>query len=96
MNAPAWWVGLTCVTAGCLAFYLGSPHQLWPRIAVRRTRAWPLAALLLLGGLAGLLQVLQSLAAVFTFTAWMMLVFTLLPYVGALHTLCTGRHNDQK
>lgn len=70
--------------AGCIAIYLASPHQRW------LDRPWPTAAARGLG--VGLLllsawlftQRLQLLTLIYTQSALLMLVFALLPYLGAL------------
>jgi len=46
-----------------------------------------LGALLLAGGLAALFAALRPVTAVFVFCTWAMLLFVLLPYLGALRNL---------
>jgi hypothetical protein len=78
-------------TGGCAALYLASPNQRW------RTAPWPAGPARAVG--AGLLalsllafgQVMQATTAAFSFATWLMLVFTLLPYAGALLSLRRGR-----
>lgn len=84
---PVLALGLLLAAAGCLSIYLGAAHQ---RLAARR---WPprpariAGALLLAVALATLLQDLRPVAACFVFGTWAMLVFVLLPYLGALRAL---------
>lgn len=80
-------LGTLLVLAGCTGLYLASPHQRWfaHPWPPRRTRA--AAMLLLTAGLIALWQVMQPVAAVFTFIAWAMLLFVLFPYAGALLSL---------
>lgn len=76
--------GLALALLGCACVYLASPNQRW------RAAPWPArparlaGALLLVGGLIALLQVFQTPAAVFVFVHWLMLLFVLFPYLGAL------------
>lgn len=77
-------LGLLLVLAGSLAVYLASPNQ--------RALAQPLGAgaarssglLLGVAGLLCLLACLQALAAVLVFATWLMLLFMIWPYLGAL------------
>lgn len=84
-------LGLLLALAGSLSLYLASPHQ---RVLAQR---WPAAparaagALLLACGLAALCQGMTALAAVFSFCTWLMLVFVVLPYLGAWISLQRGR-----
>lgn len=83
-------LGLLLTAAGCISIYLASPNQHW------RVAPWPAGlsrtggALLLVAGLASLLQSLQAPAACFVFAHWLMLLFVLFPYLGAL--LAARRH----
>lgn len=76
--------GLFFAAAGCVSIYLASPNQCW------RAAPWPAraaragGALLLASGLLALLRVLQAPAAAFVFVHWLMLLFILFPYLGAL------------
>lgn len=84
---PALALGLALALAGCLSVYLGAEHQ---RLLARRWPARPAriaGALLLAGGLAALFAALQPVTAVFVFCTWAMLLFVLLPYLGALRNL---------
>ncbi|MDR2112503.1 MAG: hypothetical protein LBQ62_05300 [Candidatus Accumulibacter sp.] len=85
--------GLLLAAAGGACVYLASPNQCW------RAAPWPAAvnkaaraggALLLIAGLAALRHVLQAPAACFVFAHWLMLLFVLFPYLGAL--LCARRN----
>lgn len=77
-------LGLMLAAAGCAAIYLASPHQRW------RGKPWPahparwLGAVLLAAGLISLLQTMQAAAASFVLAHWLMLLFVLFPYAGAL------------
>jgi len=84
---PALALGLALALAGCLSMYLGAEHQ---RLLARRWPARPAriaGALLLAGGLAALFAALRPVTAVFVFCTWAMLLFVLLPYLGALRNL---------
>ncbi len=84
-------LGLLLAATGCVCVYLASPNQRW------RAAPWPAGparlagALLLVGGLAALLQVFQAPAASFIFVHWLMLLFVLFPYLGALRSARRGR-----
>lgn len=78
---------LLLVFAGCLSQYLTSPHQRWLARPLAAGPGRAAGAALLAGGLAILAQAVQLAAAVFTLCAWAMLVFVLLPYLGALFSL---------
>jgi hypothetical protein len=77
-------LGLFFAAAGGVSIYLASPNQRW------RAAPWPArvsrtgGALLLVSGLFALLRVLQAPAAAFVFVHWLMLLFILFPYLGAL------------
>lgn len=75
-------LGLALLPFGCAGIYLASPNQRW------LARPWPrpIAAaggLLLAVGLGVLWQVMQGVAAAFTFAASVMLLFVVFPYLGA-------------
>ncbi|WP_027016390.1 hypothetical protein [Comamonas composti] len=77
-------IGLLLVALACLLIYAASPNQRlwakpWPQWPARLTGAG-----LLIAGWLGLLQSMQPLAACFTLLTTLMLVFALLPYIGAL------------
>ncbi|SNR60101.1 hypothetical protein SAMN05192560_0041 [Methylobacillus rhizosphaerae] len=76
--------GLAAIILGCLSIYAASPNQRW------WSEPWPQwpariagTGLLLLAWLA-LAQDMQRLTAAFVFMTTLMLVFVLLPYLGAL------------
>jgi hypothetical protein len=83
--------GLLLALAGSIFLYLASPHQ--------RGLARPLAAgpacsaggVLLALGLALVWQVMHAVAAAFLFATWLMLLFLLLPYLGALFFIVRSR-----
>lgn len=83
-------LGLLLAAAGCASVYLASPNQRW------RTAPWPArparaaGALLLAAGLLVLLQVLRPAAGSFVFVHWLMLLFVLFPYLGALRSARRG------
>lgn len=77
-------LGMLLAAAGCASFYLASPNQYW------LGESWPVwpariaGVLLLLAGLVALLNVFQPAAGSFIFLHWLMLLFVLFPYLGAL------------
>lgn len=77
-------LALAAAPLGCACIYLASPHQRW------RDRAWPagpargLGGLLLAISLFALGQGMQAVTAAFVFVTFLMLLFALLPYLGAL------------
>lgn len=79
-------LGLLLAAAGCACVYLASPNQRW------RAEPWParptrvVGAALLVAALAAFLHVLQAAAASFVFVHWLMLLFVLFPYLGALRS----------
>ncbi len=76
-------LALTAALTGCACLHLASPNQRW-RLAPLPSRPARGAglALLVLSWLS-LRQGMQATAATFTFASMLMLVFILLPYVGA-------------
>lgn len=83
-------IGLGAALLGCTCLYLASAHQRW------RATPWPArparcagAVLLVLGWL-GLLQDMHRTTASFTYLTLLMLVFTVLPYLGALRSARQG------
>lgn len=86
-------LGLLLAASGCAGIYLASPNQRW------RAAPWPgrlartVGVLLLVGGLAAFLQTLWPPAATFVFVHWLMLLFVLFPYLGALLAARRGRRS---
>lgn len=84
-------LGLLLALAGCTGIYLASPNQRW------LAAAWPAlparigGGLLLAAGLAALLRDFQAVVAGFVLATWLMLLFVLLPYLGALFPDKRGR-----
>lgn len=79
-------LGLLLAAAGGAGIYLASPNQSW-RAAPLPSQPAITGGLLLLGaGLAALLQDLHAATAVFVFVHWLMLLFVLFPYLGALRS----------
>ncbi|MBS1210484.1 MAG: hypothetical protein H6R19_2882 [Proteobacteria bacterium] len=82
---PGWLLsGLLLALAGSLAIHFASPHQRWRPRALAAHPARLAGAALLVAALIALGQVLHSVVAVFVLLTWLMLVFVLLPYLGAL------------
>jgi FtsH-binding integral membrane protein len=81
-------LGLLLAAAGCVGIYLASPNQRWRAAPWPATPARGAGAALLVAGLAALLQPLKAPAATFVFVHWLMLLFTLFPYLGALRHAC--------
>ncbi|MBR0565427.1 hypothetical protein J5J83_04755 [Azoarcus sp. L1K30] len=77
-------MGFLATLLGSVAIYLASPNQRW------RATSWPApparttGVLLLAVGLISLLQALRPAAGTFVFVHWLMLLFALFPYFGAL------------
>ncbi|CAG0965189.1 hypothetical protein MTYP_00951 [Methylophilaceae bacterium] len=83
-------LGLLLAAAGCACIYLASPNQRWRGAS---WPAWPARAagtVLLAAGLAALLHVFQAPVAAFVFVHWLMLLFALFPYLGALRVAYRG------
>lgn len=83
-------LGLAACSVGCLSIYLASPHQrllavAWPARPARAGGAFAL----LLSWLA-FAQGLQTLAATYVLITQLMLLFALLPYLGAWRQLRRG------
>jgi len=82
-------IGLILIAQGCASIYLASPNQRW---LVAPWRALPArlagGVLLVLGGFA-LGREMQLLTTIFVIVTALMLIFSVLPYLGAL--LSTGR-----
>ena len=77
-------IGLVALLTGCVSLYLASPHQslMAVRWSNRPARIRGLT-LLALGGLS-LTQGMRALTAAFVFVTALMLIFSVLPYIGAL------------
>lgn len=89
-------LGLVLVAAGCAGIYLASPNQHWraaPWSAKTVKAARTAGGLLLIGGLAAFLQTMRPPTAAFVFVHWLMLLFVLFPYLGALLAAHRGRHS---
>lgn len=76
-------IGLAAITLGCLCIYAAATNQQWfatpwPRLPARAT-----AMVLLVLGWLGLVHSLQRITAAFVFVTALMLVFAMLPYIGA-------------
>jgi|ACQI01.1.fsa_nt_gi hypothetical protein len=69
---------------GSLSIYLTSPNQLWLNQPFAKTTGLLVGALFWIVCLALLMQGLQVVVAIFIFVVWIMVVLTLLPYIGAL------------
>ncbi len=76
--------GLTAIVLGGFCFYAASPNQCLLGQAWPRRLAHAAGVFLLLVGLLALAQEMQRLTAVFVFSTALMLVLTVLPYLGAL------------
>lgn len=88
---PVIFLGLLLALAGCASLYLASPRQRWLARPWAARPARAAGAALLAAGLAALLQALQTVTAAFTFVTWAMLLFVLLPYLGALLSIARRR-----
>jgi len=84
-------LAIGCALAASVCIYLASPHQRG------LARPWPagpsrtLAAVLLAGSFGAFLEIMQPVAASFTFVTLLMLLFIALPYIGALIFMRQGR-----
>lgn len=70
--------------SGCASIYLASPNQRWLVRSLPVVPARTGGVLLLVLGWLSLLQKMQSVTAAFVFITFLMLVFSVLPYIGAL------------
>ena len=80
-------IALLILCLGCTAIYLASPNQRWLArpLPGRISRIARLGGFLLLAlGWLALRQTLQAVTASFFFLTFLMLVFSLQPYIGAL------------
>lgn len=76
--------GLLAGLAGCACFYLASPNQRWRVTALQVMPARLAGAALIALAWLGLAGAMQLLTASFVLITLLMLVFAVLPYVGAL------------
>ncbi|GAB2181923.1 hypothetical protein DLREEDagrD3_21460 [Denitratisoma sp. agr-D3] len=79
-------VGLLLVAGGCVSVYLASPNQRWWAASLPAKPARLAGTVLLIAGLVVLMQTLRAPAALFVFVHWLMLLFVLFPYFGALRS----------
>lgn len=79
-------LGLLLATAGSASIYLASPNQRWLVAPWPARHARTAGTLLLAAALIVLLQVLRPAAGCFVFLHWLMLLFVLFPYLGALRS----------
>lgn len=77
-------VGLLFSLVGACLIYLASPNQRWMTRPLPPSLGRLGGSLLLLVGGFALGQVMQPVTASFVLFTWLMLVFSLLPYLGAL------------
>lgn len=77
-------LGLLLALAGSLAFYLASPNQRWRRTPLPARPTCVAGASCLLAALLALAQAMQPVVAVYSLLTWLMLLWILLPYLGAL------------
>lgn len=84
--------GLLLALAGSISIYLASPHQRWRGRPLVAGPARSLGCALLALGLVLVCQVMQIVAAVFLFATALMLLFLLLPYLGALLVILRSRN----
>ncbi|MCO5112057.1 MAG: hypothetical protein R3E55_07145 [Burkholderiaceae bacterium] len=76
-------IGLAAITLGCLCIYAAAAHQRWFATPWPRLPARAAAMVLLALGWLGLAHSLQRITAAFVFVTALMLVFAVLPYIGA-------------
>ncbi len=79
--------GLLALLAGSVCIYLASTHQRWLNKALPTGPACISGGVLLLLGWLALGQSMQTVAASFVFVTALMLLWVVLPYVGALVVL---------
>jgi nicotinamide riboside transporter PnuC len=77
-------LGLFASTAGCLCIYLAAGNQRWLGVPWPRHLAWPAGGCCFVLGWFGLAQEASSLTATFIFATALMLIFSILPYIGTL------------
>lgn len=76
-------IGFVALLLGAAGFYLASPNQRWLAAPLAARPARIAGGLLLALGWLALAQAMQLLTASFVGITFLMLVFTLLPYLGA-------------
>lgn len=76
-------IGLALVSLGCVCIYLASPNQRWLSAPWRARPARWVGSVLLLGGGVALAREMQLLTTIFVFVTVLMLLFSVLPYLGA-------------
>ena len=84
-------LALAAILVGCAAIYLASPNQRWLAAPWPARRARVLGVALLSFGWFGLAWHMQALTATFAFVTAVMLVLSVLPYIGALFGVRRGR-----
>lgn len=84
-------LALVAILVGCAVIYLASPNQRWLVAPWPARRARMLGAALLGVGWFGLAWHMQALTAAFVFVTTVMLVLSVLPYIGALFGVRRGR-----
>jgi nicotinamide riboside transporter PnuC len=77
-------IGLFASAIGCICLYLAAENQRWLVVPWPRPLAWPAAVCCLVLGWLGIVQEAQVITATFIFVTELMLVFSILPYIGAL------------
>ncbi|NML26211.1 hypothetical protein [Zoogloea dura] len=84
-------LALATALAGCTCIHLASPNQRWRHTPLPAGPARGLGALLLAASWRGFAELMQATPATFTFATVLMLLFVLLPYVGALIAMRRAR-----
>jgi 1,4-dihydroxy-2-naphthoate octaprenyltransferase len=79
-------LGLASALAGCSCVYFASPNQGWRARSLPALLGRVAGAALLTVGLIAFTWSMQAVVAVFTFAHVLMLLFILLPYLGAFVT----------
>ncbi len=77
---------------GAVSLYLASANQCWRTTSLPAYSSRMFGIILLAIGLLALLKVLQPAAAAFVFVHWLMLLFVIFPYLGALRLARRRRH----
>lgn len=83
-------LGLGAAWLGCVCIYLACAHQRWLQAPWPERPARLAGAVLLVLGWLGLAQDMHRVTAAFVYLTLLMLVFTALPYVGALRSARQG------